>query len=363
MGRAALSPGVVRHDGRMPAAQPLTAPYALDDVPCHDPYVLAVDDGYLLYTAYDSSRWRRQVPEGCDVPAPPGTGVLAWWSPDLVRWGSPTPVFQVPDGAWADPAVSPWAPEVHRWGSRYVLATTLHQPADRLPGVVQRSTRIEMTSSGWGGLAPLRRGTVLAVADDPRGPFRLLDPARSHTPSDFMALDGTLVRDEHGSPWLVYAHEWVQTVDGTIEAVPLDEDLRVTGDPVHLFRGSEATWYRQVTPGVEALAPYVTDGPQLHRLPGGALAMIWASYRPRTGFAGGEYVETQAISRSGSLLGPWEHGEVLVDGNAGHGMLLTTHEGDLVLVLHRGMGTPRVRAEIHDVVADPDGLRVTGRRV
>lgn len=44
-------------------------------------------------------------------------------------------------------------------------------------------------------------------------------------------------------------------------------------------------------------------------------------------------------------------------------MLLETHEGDLVLVLHRGMNTPRVRAEIHDVLATENGLRVTGRRV
>ena len=339
------------------------APHALDDVPCHDPYVLAVDGGYLLYTAYDSARWPRQIPEGSDYPAPSGTGVLAWWSPDLVSWGSPTAVFQVPDGAWASPAAAPWAPEVHRWGSRYVLATTLHQPGDRLAEVRQRTTRITMTATGWGDFTPVRRGTVLAVADDPRGPFELLDPQRPHTPWDFMALDGTLTRDEHGAAWLVYAHEWVQAVDGTIEAVPLDQDLRVAGDPVHLFRGSEASWWRDLTPSAEALAPYVTDGPQLLSLPGGALAMIWASYRPGPEPGRAEYVETQAISPSGSLLGPWQQGEVLLDGNAGHGMLLTTHAGDLVLVLHRGMGTPRVRAEIHDVVATTAGLRTVGRLV
>lgn len=340
-----------------------SAPHALDDVPCHDPYVLAVGGGYLLYTAYDSGRWQRQIPEGSDYPAPPGTGVLAWWSPDLVSWGSPTAVFTVPQDCWADPSVAPWAPEVHVWGDRYVLATTLHNPSDRLPEVAQRTTRIAMSSDGWGDFTPVRRGTVLAVADDPRGPFTLLDPQRSHTPWDFMALDGTLTHDEHGAPWLVYAHEWVQTVDGTMEAVPLDENLRVIGDPVHLFRGSEASWYRETPPSTHALAPYVTDGPQLHPLPGGALAMIWASYRPDPTFTGGEYVETQAISPSGSLLGPWEQREVLVDGNAGHGMLLTTHEGGLVLVLHRGMGTLRVRAEIHDVAATPGGLQVIGRRV
>jgi len=347
------------------SSTPLTAPHALDDVPCHDPYVLAVEGGYLLYTSYDSARWERQVPEGTatDYPAPPGTGVLAWWSPDLVRWGSPRAVFQVPEGAWADPSVAPWAPEVHLVNGVHVLATTLHNPADRLPEVAQRTTRIAMSSSGWGDFTPVRRGTVLAVSTaGPLGPFELLDPRGPHTPAAFMALDGTVTRDEHGAPWMVYAHEWVQTVDGTMEAVPLDEDLRVIGDPVHLFRGSEASWYRSIAPAAAALAPYVTDGPQLWPLPGGALAMIWASYRPGGSFTAGEYVETQAISRSGSLLGPWEQGPVLVGGNAGHGMLLTTHEGDLVLVLHRGMGTPRVRAEVHDVVATAEGLRVTGQR-
>ena len=341
----------------------MNAAHPLDDVPCHDPYVLAVDGGYLLYTAYDSARWERQIPDGADYAAPPGTGVLAWWSPDLRSWGEPTAVFTVPEDCWADPERAPWAPEVHRWGNRYVLATTLHQPLDPLAEVRQRGTRITMSASGWGDFTPSRRGTVLAVADDPRGPFELLDPDRSHTPWDFMALDGTLTRDEHGKPWLVYAHEWVQVVDGTIEAVPLTEDLAVAGTPVHLFRGSEAPWFRALTPTTEALAPYVTDGPQLRPLPGGALAMIWASYRPSADVSTGEYVETQAISRSGSLLGPWEQGEVLLDGNAGHGMLLETHEGDLVLVLHRGMNTPRVRAEIHDVLATENGLRVTGRRV
>lgn len=340
-----------------------SAPHALDDVPCHDPYVLAVDDGYLLYTAYDSARWQRQIPEGSGYVQPPGTGVLAWWSPDLVSWGSPTAVFTVPQDSWADPGVAPWAPEVHAWGDRYVLTTTLHNPSDQLPEVAQRTTRIALSSDGWGDFTPVRRGTVLAFADDPRGPFTLVDPARPHTPWDFMALDGTLSRDEHGTPWLVYAHEWVQTVDGTMEAVPLDDDLRVAGAAVHLFRASEAPWYQQVTPSTQALAPYVTDGPQLWPLPGGALAMIWASYRPDPTHAGGEYVQTQAISPSGSLLGPWQQGEVLVGGNAGHGMLLTTHEGDLVLVLHRGMGTPRVRAEIHDIEISADGLRARCRRV
>ena len=96
--------------------------------------------------------------------------------------------------------------------------TAVGEQDGRLEPVRQRGTAITMGTAGW-DLSPVRRGTVLAVADDPRGPFTLLDPTAAHTPRDFVALDGTLTRDEHGAPWLVYAHEWVQTVDGTMEAV------------------------------------------------------------------------------------------------------------------------------------------------
>ena len=89
--------------------------------------------------------------------------------------------------------------------------------------------------------------------------------------------------------------------------------------------------------------------------------MLWATYR-RDGPAA-EYVQAMAISRSGALEGPWEQLDILVDGNAGHGMLFTTFDGALMLVLHRGMGTPHVRAELFEVVEDDSaGLRVLADR-
>lgn len=230
-------------------------PHPLSDLPCHDPYVLAVADGYLLYTAFDSAHWERCVPEGADYLAPTGTGVLAWWSPDLRTGGSPRVVFTVPPGCWADPERAPWAPEVHRWDGRYVLATTLHDPARALPPVSQRGTTLLIGSTLGPEPGPSAQGTGLAVCDDPAGPLELLDPQSSHTPPEFMALDGTLVRDESGTAWLVYAHEWAQILDGTIEAVPLDAGLAPAGAPVHLFRGSEASWYRELVPSAQALAP------------------------------------------------------------------------------------------------------------
>ena len=256
----------------------------------------------------------------------------------------------------------PWAPEVHRHDGRYFLFLTLHDPGTALPPARQGENEFTVSNARTGASYPTsRRGVGIAVADRPDGPFTLLRTDRPVTRPDFMALDGTLFVDADGSPWMVYAHEWVQLLDGTIEAVPLSGDLRTAvGEPVQLFRGSEASWLRDRVPSAAALPPYVTDGPQLRRLPGGALAMIWASYRADG--AAGEYVETFAVSPDGALRGPWVQREVLVGGNAGHGMLFETFDGVLMLVLHRGMNTPTVRAELHEVVENAGGLRLGADR-
>ena len=49
---------------------------------------------------------------------------------------------------------------------------------------------------------------------------------------------------------MVYAHEWIQKVDGTMEAIPLNDDLTAAaGDPIHLFKASDAPWLNaQMTP-------------------------------------------------------------------------------------------------------------------
>ncbi|WP_432562243.1 glycoside hydrolase family 43 protein [Kineococcus sp. SYSU DK003] len=316
----------------------------LAEFPAHDPFVLPVahDGTYRLYSAAHGEH----------------PGVVVRTSTDLRNWSAPRPVFTVPADCWADPSAAPWAPEVHLWRGRYHLFTTLHQPADALPPVRQGGTTFVLgTDDPRWRLAPARRGTVVAVSDSPDGPFELLDPSGPVPPAEFMTLDGTLHVDRAGRPWMVYAHEWVQILDGTVEAVPLQDDLsRAAGPPVHLFRGSEASWQRSVTPGTASLAPYVTDGPQLRRLPGGALAALWSSYRA----GGAEYVQTWAISRTGELTGHWEQRGVLVGGDAGHGMLFETFEGRTVLVLHRGTGTQRVRAELHEVRLFPDEVQLAG---
>lgn len=319
----------------------------LADFWAHDPFILAheADRTYYLYTS-----------------SPDAPVVTAYRSADLRHWTGPTTVFTIPEGSWANPSEAPWASEVHEYEGRFYLFTTLHDSDHALPPASDGTSQLSARHPDGRVYAPIARGTVIGVADSPLGPFELVDPGAPVAPQDFMTLDGTLYVDESGQPWMVYAHEWVQLLDGTIEAIRLDADLRrAVGDPVHLFRGSEAKFLRERTPSALSPVPYVTDGPQLRRLAGGGLLMLWATYR-REG-AASEYVETMAISRSGALEGPWEQLDILVDGNAGHGMLFTTFDGALMLVLHRGMGTPHVRAQLFEVVEDESaGLRVVADR-
>jgi len=40
---------------------------------------------------------------------------------------------------------------------------------------------------------------------------------------------------------MVYAHEWIQVIDGTMEAIRLKDDLSDSiGEPIHLFKASDA---------------------------------------------------------------------------------------------------------------------------
>ena len=122
------------------------------------------------------------------------------------------------------------------------------------------------------------------VADRPEGPFGPLGPG-SQTPRDWMALDGTLAVED-GVPYMVFAREWIQVEDGTIELMPLTPDLaRAAAPPATMFRASDAPWTRcrgdlgELFQGRRYHAS-VTDGPWLHRTKTGTLIMLWSSYGP-----------------------------------------------------------------------------------
>ena len=166
-----------------------------------------------------------------------------------------------------------------------------------------------------------------------------------------MALDGTLAVDSDGSPWMIYAHEWVQLFDGTMEAIRLDaSDLSVgRSEPSHLWAASEGAWHesdgdapqggwhgdfdsdRALRLIAEGSGGYVTDGPYAIRTPSGALVCLWTSYSK------GQYILAQAISESGRVLGPWKQLAPLDYRDAGHAMVFRAFDGQSMLLMHTNM--------------------------
>lgn len=283
---------------RAPAATlPMTA------MPLHDPWIVA-DAGrqtYHLFTRNEASM------TGDDR-----LGIMAYSSRDLKHWTKPKLVFSLPAGTWAKDGA--WAPEVHAWKGKWYLFSTWHDSGAALPP---------------NGARPLyRRSTILAVADRPDGPYRLVRNGAPIVPADRMTLDGTLHVDAAGKPWLVYAHEWLQTTIGTIEAMPLHDDLSAAGEPRVLFRANAADWVHGQKQA-DGTTVYVTDGPELFRTKAGTLLMLWSSYGT------GGYIQGLARSRSGTVEGPWEQLGPLVGRDSGHGMLFHAFDGRLMLILHR----------------------------
>jgi beta-xylosidase len=324
----------------------------LPDMPLHDPFIVADKKtrAYYLYTSNDPS-----------VSGVDGTGTMVYRSRDLRDWIRPVVVFLAAElsGIWATDGG--WAPEVHEWGDKYYLFTTLHNQDKPLP---------VPPPNQWG--APFQipnymRGTITAVSDSLLGPFTVTDPSRPTPPENLMTLDGTLYADPSGQPWMVYAHEWLQTIDGTMEAIRLAPDLSGTiGTPVFLFKASDAFWASEQIPGgvPNQLPPYVTDGPQLYRTPDGSLLMLWSTYEKnmvgQDGTIGGGYVQTYAVSKSGDITGPWQQHRPLVRDDSGHGMLFHTFDGRLMMVLHRPFDN--ARGKLYEMQLLGHELRVLRRR-
>lgn len=256
-----------------------------------DPFVLPVSEEGLYYL-YGTNNLN-----GFDV----------YTSADLEQWDGPFPVFRPDADFWADRHY--WAPEVHLYRNRYYMLASL-----KAEGVC--------------------RGTQIFVADSPRGPFRICSNSPV-TPVDWECLDGTLYIDEANKPWMVFCHEWLQVHDGEMCAVPLTDSLdAASGDPVLLFRASEAPWTTPRNTGID----YITDGPLLFRS-GEKLLMMWSSFG-QDGYAIG-------ISRSvsGLVVGPWTHDEQMLYGNnGGHGMRFQNWQGEWMLTFHTPNSSPQERA-------------------
>jgi len=302
------------------------------EVRIRDPFVLA-DPETKTYYIYSSTDWGSETEQKRKA-------VVVYRSRDLEHWEAPTPVFEVPEDHWARETI--WAPEVHRYRGRYYLFVTLTSK-DTLPTPQGRPQN-------------LKRGTEILVADRPEGPFKPL--ARGpQTPLDWMSLDGTLWIED-GVPYMIFAHEWIQIMDGSMEAVRLKEDLSASaGEPVTLFHASEASWVRcrgdlgELFQGKRYHA-YITDGPWLYRTKSGRLIMLWSSYGPQ------KYATGLAVSESGKLSGPCvQQSEPLYPGDGGHPMLFETFDGRLVMAIHQPNRKVE-RARFFEMEDTGDALRI-----
>lgn len=257
--------------------------------------------------------------------------VVAFTSKDLKRWNGPHVIFEVPEGFWAQKAI--WAPELHSYKGKFYLLATFSSD--------------ELLPEQWRDWLPrVKRGTQVLVADSPLGPFKPFEN-RSTLPTDMMTLDGTLW-EEDGVPYMVFAHEWVQVKDGTIEYVPMKGDLSATaGEPKRLFHASDATWTRK---NLE-YGSTVTDAPWLYRTRTGKLLMLWSS------FGTGNYTVGIATSQSGKLAGPWIQQDPIYTKDGGHPMLFKRLDGQLMMILH-SPNKLRERAKLFEVEDLGDTLRV-----
>ncbi len=304
----------------------------LEDFRAHDPFILAdaKNQTYYLYTSVTSGALpRRQA------------GVVAYTSKDLQTWEGPQVVFKVPEDGWANPAHGAWAPEVHLYKDKYYLFVTLHN----------RDKTIAEPPESW--RLTHMRGTQIFVSDSPTGPFEAMAD-RPTTPKDMMTLDGTLFV-ENDVPWMVYCHEWIQVINGTFEAIQLKPDLSGTvGKPILLFRASDAPWITpwQAKPD-DTPREFVSDGCFFYRTKAGKLLMLWSSWQENK-----KYAQTMAYSLSGRLAGPWRQAEPLLTDDSGHGMIFTTFDGRLMLVVHRPTMSPDSRARLHELEDADDGLRI-----
>jgi hypothetical protein len=237
--------------------------------------------------------------------------ITALVSEDLIHWSNPQIIFDC-NGTDFWGSIGYPATEMHCINGKYYLSTTGRPP--EYPGK-----------------------SMILMADNPLGSFKWLSN-KPYSPPGWQTLDTTLYVDKKGHPWIVYAHEWVQVSDGQFAAQPLSDDLsRSIGNPMILFRASEAVWSDdQIWSKTDGGG--VTDGCWLHRMDDDSLIMLWTS-RSRTGYAMG-----YARSNSGEIYGPWIQMERPLYGHdGGHCMLFRKlDDGQLIMSMHLADRGPKI---------------------
>jgi len=273
-----------------------------------------------------------------------GSGGSIYRSKDLEIWTGPYGAYDV-TGTWMEGVTRVAAAELHHINGKYYYVATFRD-RDELVNVVPRRYNIH------------RQQTMILVSDKAEGPYKHFnpDPDYDYLPHHWAILDGTLWYED-GFHYFVFVHEWLQTIDGTMEYVRLSPDLSETvTEPKCLFRASEAPWAlemignEEMTYGLK-IPGWVTDAPQLFRTQTGRLGMLWSSW------GAGRYTQGVAYSESGTIDGPWIQQEKPLKGdNSGHGMMFTAFDGKRLLVIHHAEGDGPRKPQLYEIDDSGDEL-------
>ena len=288
------------------------------DIRVRDPYILYEDGIYYLY-------------------ATSGERTLSYYfSRDLENWEEGGIAFEIPDNFWAYKDV--WAGEVHKYNGKYYLFVSL---------------------LGKNGL----RGTQIAVSNKPNGPFLpLVD--RAVTPLTKSCIDGSFYEHD-GKPYIFYSFDWPDNYVeeksayvGEIYCAELSIDLKeIVGEPVRLFSSdsaplSKAAPHKTTWLG-ENITRYGSDAPFVQKLSDGTLYFTWSPY------LSDHYVVLGAVSRSGSVFGPWEHiDKPLFEDNGGHAMFFYDAEGRKIMCLHAPESEMLERAHLYHLDENDGVLQI-----
>lgn len=244
-----------------------------------------------------------------------GTGGLLWKSTDLALWDGPYLVAQTDPASWMGAQPMIWAAEIHQYKGKYYYFATF--------------TNHDIKIDTVGNNIIERRASHVLVSSKPEGPYTPMADS-VYLPANKTTLDGTFWIDSDGKPYMVFCHEWLQAVDGTIEKIELKSDLSGSvGASSLLFRASDSPWNRRKDRNGNDIPNNVTDGPFLFRTGTGRLGILWTSWVYDV------YTQGVAYSLSGTLDGPWQQeASPITPPNFGHGMLFRDLEGRWLMAVH-----------------------------
>ncbi len=267
----------------------------LDSIRLSDPFVLADKKTKMYYMT--------------------GTGGMMWKSKNLRTWEGPYMVVKTDPNSWMGPRPMIWAAEIHEYNGKYYYFATF--------------TNREVNIDTVAGNVIERRACHVLVSDKPDGPYVPMDDP-TYLPADKPTLDATLWVDKDRKPYMIYCHEWLQNLNGTVEKIALKPDFSGTeGDGKILFRASDSPWSRENTNDGSIKPNKVTDGPFVFLTSKGKLGMLWTSWIRNV------YTQGVAYSESGTLDGPWiQEEDPITPPDFGHGMIFRAFNGKQLMALH-----------------------------